>query len=192
MSMNTAIILGNGPSRKQVDLDLLLGQGAIFGCNALYRDWNKADFLVAIDDRMIEEIQTRLPLKGTQAIFPPEEERFESADYSPRRRRSNAGMNAMWEAIKRGHNVLYCLGFDFILQGSEATDNVYKGSKNYEPHTQSTTDDNYHRIKYLDWFARQHPETKFVMVIPEGKKTKGLEADNFIGMTIPTFLSKLE
>lgn len=191
MDNKVAIIIGNGKSRSVINLDDLLGQGTIFGCNALYRDWNKADYLVAIDERMIDEIQTRLPLKGTQAIFPDEVERWEDAAYNPARRRNNAGMVAMKEAIKLGHNIIYCLGFDFILEGDESVDNMYKGQTNYEPHTQSNAADNYYRIKYLEWFLQQYPDVQFAFVIPEGKKTKPIDADNLVGVTIPTFLNKI-
>ena len=105
-----AFIVGNGKSRQSVDLSSLVGKGTIFGCNALYREFEEFDYLVAIDDRMIKElssIATYEPhiLSRGQMIIPREEERWESAEYSPHRRRSNAGMNAMNEAIRRGHNV---------------------------------------------------------------------------------------
>ena len=35
--MDTAYIIGNGPSRKGLDLSTL--DGTTFGCNALYRDF---------------------------------------------------------------------------------------------------------------------------------------------------------
>jgi hypothetical protein len=190
MMQNIAIIVGNGPSRNEIQLDSLVGQGTIFGCNALYRDFDGYDFLVAIDDRMINEIKTTEKKLTGQAIFPPEDERWESSDFSPMRRRSNAGMNAMIEAIKRDHNVLYCLGFDFILSGEGSLGNVYKDSVNYTPDTQPSYDDNYNRIKYLEWFCNQHPDVKFVFVIPDGSNTKSLDADNIIGMHMSTFLEK--
>jgi len=181
------IIIGNGLSRKAINLDDLLDKGTIFGCNALYRDWNKADYLVAIDERMIDEIQTRLPLRGTQAIFPPEEERYEETTG----RRNNAGMVAMREAIKQGHDMLYCLGFDFLLGGKDSLGNVYKDSKNYEPHTQSNMNDNYNRMKYLEWFVCQNKDVNFIFVVPDDAETKSCECENIIGMKMSTFLNKL-
>ena len=138
-----AFIIGNGKSRQAIDLSSLVGKGTIFGCNALYRNFSKSDYLVAIDDRMIKELleitlDDKHPSIG-EVIIPPEDERWESAEYSPNRRRSNAGMNAMLEAIRREHNILYCLGFDFILEGEKSIENIYKGSKNYEPSTQLST-----------------------------------------------------
>jgi len=186
-----AIIVGNGKSREQVRLSTLIDKATIFGCNALYRDFNESDYLVAIDDRMILELQTNKDKIKGEIIIPPEDERWESTEYSPNRRRSNAGMNAMLEAIRRGHNMLYCLGFDFLLEGERSIENVYKGSTNYEPNTQSNVDDNYFRIRYLDWFANQHADVKFVFVVPDDATTKSIDSDNIIGMKISTFLNKL-
>lgn len=51
----TGYVLGNGPSRKTVNLEKLKEEGVVYGCNALYRDW-EPDFLVANDWRMMLEI----------------------------------------------------------------------------------------------------------------------------------------
>jgi hypothetical protein len=193
MTAKIAFIIGNGPSRKPVDLYELSDSGKVFGCNALYRDFPGLDYLVAIDEGMIAEI-SRIDDAAMKAeiIFPIEDERYESAEYNPyQRRRSNAGMNAMLEAIRRGHNMLYCLGFDFILEGDASIDNIYKNSDNYGPATRARASDNFYRIAYLEWFARQHPNVTFIMVIPEGVSRKRVDAENMIGMTIPTFIQKL-
>jgi len=186
-----AFIVGNGKSRQAVDLSSLVGKGTIFGCNALWRNFDDFDYLVSIDDRMIEELEANKEMIKGEIIIPPEDERWESAEYSPQRRRSNAGMNAMLEAIRRGHNILYCLGFDFILEGDKSIENVFAGSKNYEPHTQSNTSDNYFRVRYCDWFVNQHEHVKFVFVIPDDVATKPMQSENIIGMKTSTFLSKL-
>ena len=49
------IVLGNGPSRRGLNLPKLRENAAIYGCNALYRDF-KPDFLFANDTNMIVEI----------------------------------------------------------------------------------------------------------------------------------------
>ena len=193
---NIAFVIGNGTSRKGLDLNHLCNNGTVIGCNALYRDFMRWDVLVAIDDGMIEEV---LPLMKSldddrlqRVVVPPSEERWEDPEYSPTtRRRSNAGMNAMIEAIRSGHNILYCLGFDFILEGDISTDNLYKNSKNYGPETHAREEDNYYRIKYLEWFCNKYSDTKFVFVIPDNAKTKPVEAENLVGMTMSTFKTKL-
>ena len=65
--MDTAYIIGNGPSRKGLDLDTL--DGTTFGCNALYRDY-KPDYLVSGDSTIIKEIcESDYPVNN-QCIFP--------------------------------------------------------------------------------------------------------------------------
>lgn len=187
-----SFIVGNGVSRKEIDLDALIGAGPIYGCNALHRDFNYWNKLLAIDEGMIKEISDLSCTPGQEIVIPDEEDRWESAEYSPRRRRSNVGMNAMMEAIKDGGNVLYCLGFDFILNGDISVDNVYKDSSNYGKETHSTISDNLHRIRYLTWFASQNLDVQFVFVIPDGHTTKDLcDCPNIIGMSVSTFVKKL-
>lgn len=186
-----AIVVGNGPSRKAINLEKLVDKAPIYGCNALYRDFSAWNYLIAIDDGMIDEIKRYHMNKGV-TIFPPEEQRWEPKEYSPTtRRRNNAGMVAMEEAIKRKNNALYCLGFDFILEGEQSVDNVYKNTENYGPETHAVEEDNYHRIKYLEWFAGKHSDVKFIFVIPDDAKTKTLESPNLIGMPVSKFMEKL-
>jgi hypothetical protein len=184
---NIAIIVGNGKSREEVDLNTLVGQGTIYGCNALYRDFDGWDYLVAIDERMINEIKTTEKRLPGQAIFPPENERYEETTG----RRGNAGMCAMREAIRNGADTIYCLGFDFILAGADSVINVYGGSKNYEPETQmGLMEAGYHRMKYLEWFAAQNPDTKFIFVIPDNGQVKPVDAENVVGVRMSTFIEK--
>ena len=53
--MKRVFCLGNGESRKGVNLDILKQHGKIYGCNALYRDYTP-DVLVAVDQGIIHEI----------------------------------------------------------------------------------------------------------------------------------------
>jgi hypothetical protein len=190
---NIAFILGNGSSRKDIDLNTLISKGRIFGCNALYRDFKNYDYLVAIDERMIKEL-TSAPIDQKKVIIPKEDKRWESIEYNPSRRRSNAGMNAMEEAIERGHNMLYCFGFDFILNSGDALSNIYKNSKNYEKHTQSNANDNYNRIKYLMWFINEHKKVKFIFVVPDKIQTRKMfgGSSNIFGIEMSTMISKLK
>jgi len=50
-----AFCLGNGPSRKSLDLESLKPYGTVIGCNAIYRDFTP-DILVAVDSRMSHKI----------------------------------------------------------------------------------------------------------------------------------------
>jgi hypothetical protein len=142
---------------------------------------------------MIKELQDA-DLGDTHLIIPPEDERWESAEYNNQRRRSNAGMNAMLEAIRNHCNVLYCLGFDFLLIGEKSVDNVFKDTKNYGAETKSNEADNFYRVAYLEWFAKQNPDVQFVMVVPDVPREElmNVNGKNIFGMSVDTFLSKLK
>jgi len=53
--MSRVFVLGNGESRKSVDLDTLKDIGPIYGCNALYRDFTP-DALICVDGGMMHEV----------------------------------------------------------------------------------------------------------------------------------------
>jgi hypothetical protein len=48
-------VLGNGESRKDIDVELLKTKGKVWGCNALYRE-HKVDGLIAVDPMLQHEI----------------------------------------------------------------------------------------------------------------------------------------
>lgn len=190
---NPAFIVGNGVSRNSIVLNELVGQAPIYGCNALFRDFDKWDYLVSIDQGMVTEIGNSEGLYGNgTVIVPPGDQQYEPHEYSPHRRRNNAGMIAMDIAIKGGFDILYLLGIDFVLEGNISTDNVYKNTQNYGLETHSTQDDNFYRMKYFEWFVRKNKEVKFIFVIPEDFRVRNVDSDNVLTMTSDIFKSKLK
>ena len=131
--LKTAYIIGNGVSRSSFDLMNLKGKGKVFGCNALYRDYAEQDYvlpdyLVAIDNPIIAEIE-KSDFPKERFLNPPEDEKWEPVElhwkrsvapgWSPARPRSNAGMNAIQEAIKKGYTTIFIFGFDFLATSSD-------------------------------------------------------------------------
>ena len=53
--MKRVFVIGNGESRKGIDLAELNKYGKVYGCNALYRDY-EPDALIAIDEQLMHEI----------------------------------------------------------------------------------------------------------------------------------------
>ena len=189
MMKKRAFIIGNGKSRSEHDLESLRGRGCIYGCNALYRDF-EPDYLVAIDEEITKEIRES-DFPEEKFISPPFEEQFEHPEFNPfTRLRSNAGMNAMIEAIKHGHRELICMGFDFIIQNELATDNVYTGTNAYGPQTKTSLQDGARRALYLDWFAKMNHGSSFIMLLP---RIKGLHVHRFQSPNIRgMFLDELD
>lgn len=190
--MSTAFIIGNGKSREAFDLSSLKPFGKIYGCNALYRDF-EPDYLVAIDEAITEEIRaSNFPKE--KFIHPPFEEQFENPEFNPfTRLRSNAGMNAMIEALRHGHRELICIGFDFIIQNDLALSNMYDGTNAYELKTRTSLQDGLRRSLYLNWFAKKNYVAQFKMILPRIKQLKihQLSSPNIRGMFLDELLPYL-
>lgn len=190
--MSRAFIIGNGKSRDGFELEQLRAHGKIYGCNALYRDF-EPDYLIAIDDKITEEIQAS-DFPKDKFIHPIMEEQFEHPEFNPfTRLRSNAGMNAMMEALKHGHRELICIGFDFIIQNDLATDNMYEGTDCYGPETKTSLVDGVRRAMYLDWFAKKNSNTMFRLILPriDNLLTYKLYSPNIRGMFLDELVAYL-
>jgi hypothetical protein len=134
-----AIIIGNGKSRLQFDLNELKTHGVTFGCNGIYRDFSP-DYLVAMDILMVKEIiqakaymnsvfytqydnmleqqiiRDRLPINFTQPI----------------QETNDSGTTCAKLASEFGFTRIFMLGFDYISD-DQSFNNVYAGTKNYAP-----------------------------------------------------------
>lgn len=128
--MATAFVLGNGRSRSVIDLARLHQHGVIYGCNALYRDF-EPDVLIAADRAISEQIQhsgysqkhkfyTRKPIEGLGARRVPQEYWGFSS-----------GQIAVAVACMDRHCPVFMLGFDL---GSTDTkfNNVYADTEFYK------------------------------------------------------------
>ena len=81
--------------------------------------------------------------------------------------RSNAGMNAMIEAIRHGHEQLIMIGFDFIVANEQiGTSNMYDGTENYGPNTRASFQDQARRMNYLNWFIDKNWDIDFIFCYP--------------------------
>lgn len=170
--MDIAAIIGNGTSRVGYDLRKFeVARVPVWGCNALYREYNPAAFdlpnyLVMVDDGIMREVNKSVFPKD-RLVVPPYDERWEPKEANEYRPRMNAGMAAMKEAIKRGNKFLICLGFDFlIVEAAQSISNIYDGTLNYGPDTRANEHDNANRIKFLCWFMKQHKDVLFQFVYP--------------------------
>lgn len=144
-------ILGNGRSRKLIDLNTL--QGHIIGCNAIYRDFTP-NHLVVCDKDMLREITdssykgpvwtrpvlaNRMPNTNVKALPPPP---WYHLPTDPPLENWGSGMNAIFLAAHLGHEEVNLVGFDFLTQLGPQVNNVYANTQNYDP-TQSQPDCDY-------------------------------------------------
>ena len=109
--MGPAFVLGNGISRRQIDLNLLKTLGRVYGCNAIYREF-EPDVLISTDSPVSQRIQqdgysqththyTRKPLPGSGALRIAQQ----YFGYS-------SGPVAVAQAALDGATVIYLIGFD--------------------------------------------------------------------------------
>ena len=129
--MTTAFVLGNGVSRKDIDLNQLRQHGTIYGCNALYREFTP-DVLVATDRPIATAIQqsgysakqkfyTRRPLEGLGANPVPKA----YFGYS-------SGPIAVAIAAQNKHEKIYLIGFDMGPVEGKRFNNIYAGTEFYK------------------------------------------------------------
>ena len=160
--MTRAFVLGNGISRRSINLTELSLLGAVYGCNALYRE-HVPDVLVATDRPIAEHIQrsgysvqhrfyTRRPLPDLGAHKVP-------AAYFG----YSSGPIAVALAAQDQHRRIYLLGFDLGPATNNSFNNVYAGTEFYKPvDAPPTYSGNW--VKQLIRIAKDHPGVEFMRV----------------------------
>jgi hypothetical protein len=176
----TAFVLGNGVSRLEVRTEQLMGLGAVYGCNGLYRT-HAVTALVATDQHIAREIQesgyarmhrfyTRRPLPklGAQTV-PREYFGFSS------------GPIAVALAARDRWDPVYLIGFDMGPDPRGRFNNVYAGTQFYkQPNSEPTFTGNW--IRQLQRVMADHAQQTFVRVqgattaaVPELDAVKNLQ-----------------
>ena len=160
--MTRAFVCGNGVSRQAVDLNQLRPLGKIYGCNAMYRDF-EPDYLVATDKPIAETIQnsgysqthkfyTRKPIHKSGALPVPKKYYGNSS-----------GPIATALAALDGHQIVYLLGFDMGPTVNSKFNNVYAGTDFYKSHDAAPTYTG-NWVRQLCTIAQDFPQTTFVRV----------------------------
>jgi hypothetical protein len=136
--MARAFVLGNGVSRSKIQLERLRNHGMIYGCNALYREF-QPDVLVATDRPISQAIQqsgyadknrfyTRKLIENSCAqVIPQPYYGFSS------------GPVATALAALDNHKEIYLLGFDLGPDLDNTFNNLYAGTEFYKPKKSSQT-----------------------------------------------------
>lgn len=168
MTNKIAFVLGNGISRKHIDLHKLKKYGAIYGCNALYREF-VPDHLVCVDTKMIIEVADAGYNKN-YSVWSNENKLTRATPniniMNPNKGWSS-GPTAMLLASQHGYKEIYILGFDYVGLGSQQdrVNNLYAGSKNYKAvEARATYYGNWTRQTMM--CANMFPATKYTRVIP--------------------------
>jgi hypothetical protein len=157
----TAFVLGNGVSRRQIDVDLMISRDTVYGCNALYRT-HRPHVLVATDRAIAEEIQnsgyahqnrfyTRRPIPGSGAVI------IEKSYHG-----FSSGPVAVSIAAQDGNQKIYLVGFDMgPIDGR--FNNVYADTPHYKPSVaEPTYTGNW--IKQIIKICQDFPDRQFFRV----------------------------
>ncbi len=131
-NLEPAFVLGNGISRLRLNHHNLLPQGTVYGCNAIYREF-EPDFLIAVDVKMVNEIIASGYHRTHQVWTNPNKgvsSKHNINFFNPHKGWSS-GPTALNLAVERGHKDVYIFGFDY--QGMQGKfNNVYADTYNYK------------------------------------------------------------
>jgi len=172
------IAIGNGESRKNVDLNSIVAKKV--GCNAIYRDFD-IDHLVCVDKRMIlealdaganndslvytrKELFKRFSTKRLREVPPLPYAGYESPDLP--KNWGSGPYAVLLSAIKTDDASVGLLGFD--LYGIDGkTNNVYKDTPNYNISDKRAVDPSYW-IYQIGKIFENYPKVKFTIFQEEG------------------------
>lgn len=164
--MSRAFVLGNGRSRLNVDLNQLKRHGKIYGCNALYREF-EPDFLIAVDPKMIIEI-CDAKYQLTHEVWTNPNTRYkqyQNVNFFKNPRGWSSGPTALLKScMDGGFKQIFILGFDYHGINDQHFNNVYADTVNYKKSDEPAT---YYGnwLKQTEHTMREFPHIYFYRVI---------------------------
>jgi len=136
-----AFVLGNGTSRKGIEVNELQNCGRVYGCNALYRTHNP-DYLVAVDVKMVAEIAKSGYQHRNEVWTNPNRSfsKFHNLNFFHPAKGWSSGPTALWLASQHDYRIIYILGFDYKgIDDGKKFNNVYADTMNYKKSRDSAT-----------------------------------------------------
>ena len=199
-----AFVLGNGESRKGIEINDLKEKGTVFACNGVFRT-HQPHFLIAVDPKMLLEIgETDYIVHNKvwsnfNAQYNKNQKILDHVSWFKPSLGWSSGPTALRMACDHGFKDIYILGFDY--QGhSEAQhknrfrfNNIFKDTRNYKKSNDEAT-------FYGNWMnqtkrcLQDFPDVKFHRVVPNNWfKPKDLEwKENMDHPTTEELLSKFD
>ena len=176
-----AFVLGNGESRKGIQIEDLKKHGKVYACNAVYRT-DRPDFLVAVDPKMMLEIAESDYMMKNQVWsnfnnqYNKVQRILDHVKWFQPSLGWSSGPTALRMACERKHPEIYILGFDYQGHRDEKYanrkmfNNLYKDTRNYKKSSEEGTfygnwmnqtkrclqdfkDINFTRVIPKDWFS---------------------------------------
>ena len=161
-----SFVLGNGRSRLNINLQDLRRYGKIYGCNALYREF-EPDYLIAVDPKMIMEIEKSGYQRTHEVWTNPNAKyrNFQGFRYFMPSLGWSSGPTALDLAAKHKPSEVYIFGFDYV--GSNGLlNNVYADTTNYRKSSDPAT---YHGNweKQTEQVVKQNKSIRFYRVVEQ-------------------------
>jgi len=195
--VNVACVIGNGPSRKPLNLEYINSIMTTYGCNALYRDF-LPDHLIAVDINMVYEIidskiHYNIPFytqhsTKTDALY----KNGEPIEFIPNQPSTyDSGNAAIDLAAINKHDIIYMVGFDYVV--NDTIPNIYTGTKNYTTNhfIPGANQQDVRWKKTLKHIIKKYPNTRFVRVMGNENNNINIKLDNFIEITTNEFTEEL-
>jgi len=199
---DTAFVLGNGESRKGIQIEDLKKHGSVFACNAVYRT-DRPNFLVAVDPKMMLEIAESDYMIHNQVWsnfnnqYNKVQRILDHCKWFQPSLGWSSGPTALRLACDQGFKEIYILGFDFAGHRDEKKtnrhkfNNLYKDTRNYKKTNDEAT-------FYGNWLnqtkrcLQDYKNTNFYRITPQNAiRPKDLEwNDNLKHVDTEQFLSK--
>ena len=199
-----AFVLGNGESRRGIDINDLKQKGSVYACNGVYRT-HQPHWLVAVDPKMMLEIAEsdyvvhNKVYSNFNSQYNKVSKLMDHVTWSKPSLGWSSGPTALRLACDHGFKEIYILGFDY--QGhSEASNknrfrfnNIFKDTRNYKKGNDEAT-------FYGNWMNQtkkcldEYKHIKFHRVIPNGWfKPKDIDwKENIDHPTTEEFLEKFD
>lgn len=180
-----AFVLGNGVSRKSIDINQLLKLGPVYGCNALYRT-HTPTVLVATDRPISTEIQQSGYAKNNRFHTRRPESDSGALDVPKMYFGFSSGPIATSLAASDGNPRVYLLGFDMGPTENGKFNNIYADTEFYKK-SDATPTFSGNWIKQICQIARDFKGTRFIRVhgattanVPEFDSVKNMEKMDLI------------
>ena len=175
--MSRAVVIGNGESRRAINLNLLTAD-ALIGCNAIHRD-TVVDHLICCDRRMADEAASNPQTKNTLIYVRPAWFHYFKKILKNKNIRTTtdlpyqgeykkddpdhwgSGGYAVLLAAQLGFTEIELIGFDLYPINS-AVNNIYKGTKNYAQSGSQAIDYSYW-VYQINRVFMHHPDQKFII-----------------------------
>tara|TARA_B100000424_G_scaffold156682_1_gene119768 strand:+ start:66 stop:695 length:630 start_codon:yes stop_codon:yes gene_type:complete len=199
-----AFVLGNGESRKGIDINDLKERGKVYACNAVYRT-HQPHWLIAVDPKMMLEIAEtdyvvhNKVYSNYNVQYEKHPKLKDHVTWATPSLGWSSGPTGLRLSCDHGFQDIYILGFDYQGHKEDSKhnrfklNNIFGDTRNYKKRNDEAT-------FYGNWMnqtkrvLKDFPNVKFTRVIPKGWfAPKDLDwNENLQTMSIEDFLGKFD